>query len=268
MIELPAIRYLIADMDGVLWHGDQPLPPLVAFIDTLRRLRIPFVLATNNASKSVEEYQDKLSGFGVTVSAGEIMTSSMATAQYLKRHAPDARVYTIGEPGLVRELQRQDLTVLPHDKPAGATHVVVGWDRGLTYTKLMEACLLIRAGAAFIGTNPDVTYPSERGIIPGNGSILALLRAATDVEPLIIGKPQPEMMVQSMERMGGAVEHTATVGDRLNTDILGGQNAGLTTILVLSGVTSREQAAVDPIQADYVFQDIGDLAAALAEAQG
>ncbi len=233
------------------------------FFQAMRRMGTQFVLATNNASKTVEDYQEKLAQFGAQVQPHEIMTSPQATAVYLKRHSPDARIYAIGEPGLTLELERAGLAVVAQDRPEGATHVVVGWDRGLTYAKLADACLLIRAGATFIGTNPDVTYPSERGIVPGNGATLAALRAATDVEPIIIGKPEPEMLSLSMERMGGGPENTAVVGDRLNTDILGGQRAGLTTILVLSGVTSRDQLDTDPIRPDYVFEDVGELAQAL-----
>ena len=265
MIDLASIRNLIIDMDGVLWLGNQAMPGLPEFIDTLRSLGIRFVLATNNASKSGEEYVAKLAGFNTTIHPEEILTSPQATASYLAQHAPNARIYVIGEPGLVSELTRVGLTVVPPDRPAGATHVVVGWDRQLTYAKLVEACLLIRAGALFIGTNPDVTYPDARGIIPGNGATLAALRVATDVEPLIIGKPQPEMMIQAMQRLEATPENTAVLGDRLDTDILGGQRAGLTTLLVLSGVTSPEAALIDDIKADYMFLDIRDLAKTLTE---
>ncbi|HEY3290524.1 MAG TPA: HAD-IIA family hydrolase [Anaerolineae bacterium] len=260
MIELASVRNLIIDMDGVLWLGNSPMPGLPEFIATLRSLGIRFILATNNASRSGDEYIQKLAGFNTPINHAEILTSPQATAMYLSQHAPDARIYTIGEPGLTSELRERGLTVVPQDQPAGATHVVVGWDLNLTYAKLVEACLLIRAGAAFIGTNPDVTYPDARGIIPGNGATLALLRVATDVEPIIIGKPQPEMMVQSMLRLGSTPENTAVLGDRLNTDILGGKNAGLTTMLVLSGITTREELATDPIKPDYVFDDIRDVA--------
>lgn len=263
MIELASIRNLIIDMDGVLWLGNQPMPGLVDFIDTLRMLGLRFILATNNASKSGEEYVEKLSQFNTTVHLDEILTSPQATAAYLAQHAPDARIYVIGEPGLVSELTRKGLTVVSPDSPAGATHVVVGWDRHLTYTKLVEACLLIRAGATFIGTNPDVTYPDARGIIPGNGATLAALRAATDVEPIIVGKPQPEMMIQAMQRLGSTPADTAVLGDRLDTDILGGKNAGLTALLVLSGVTSHQTIEASAIKPDYVFEDIRDLAATL-----
>jgi 4-nitrophenyl phosphatase len=265
MIELASIRNLIIDMDGVLWLGNQPMPGLVDFVDTLRRLDIHFILATNNASKSGEEYVEKLAQFNTKIHLDEILTSPQATATYLAQYAPDARIYVIGEPGLVSELTRRGLSVVSPESPTGATHVVVGWDRNLTYAKLVEACLLIRAGATFIGTNPDVTYPDARGIIPGNGSTLAALRAATDVEPLIIGKPQPEMMLQAMQRLGSTPANTAVLGDRLDTDILGGQNAGLTALLVLSGVTSRANIETSPIKPDYVFEDIRELAARLLE---
>lgn len=265
MIPIKHIQHLIIDMDGVLWLGDQPLPALIPFFQTLRELNIRFILATNNASKSGDEYVAKLKKFGVDVALDEILTSPQATAMYLAQHAPSAKIFVIGEPGLAVELQAKGLQVV-NDAPATATHVVVGWDRTLSYAKLAEACLLIRAGATFIGTNPDVTYPDARGIVPGNGATLAALRVSTDVEPLIIGKPMPEMMVQSMARMGCTPATTAVIGDRLDTDILGGINAGLTTLLVLTGVTNAKAAETGDIHADYIFQDIGGIAAALRQA--
>ncbi|MFN4292618.1 MAG: HAD-IIA family hydrolase [Thermoflexales bacterium] len=264
-ISLAAIRHLIVDMDGVLWRGNQALPGMSRFFETARAWGIRFILATNNASKSGDEYLAKLRGFGVSVTLDEVLTSPQATAAYLAQHAPEARVFVIGEPGLAAELRAKGLQVV-NERPEQATHVVVGWDRTLTYDKLAEACLLIRRGAVFIGTNPDVTYPSERGIVPGNGATLAALRVSTGVEPLIIGKPQPEMMLQAMARMGGSPEDTAVVGDRLDTDILGGQNAGLTTMLVLTGVTSLNEARDGAIRPDYIFQDIGAVADALQQA--
>jgi 4-nitrophenyl phosphatase len=263
MIALQAIKHLIIDMDGVLWHGDRPMPALIPFFETLRAAGIRFVLATNNASRSGASYVEKLAGMGVAVALEEVLTSPQATALYLSRHAPGARVYMIGEPGLRVELEARGLRVVNDGDAQSATHVVVGIDRTLTYAKLAEACLLIRNGAAFIGTNPDVTFPGERGIVPGNGAALAALRVSTGVEPLIIGKPEPEMMLQSLARMGATVHDTAVIGDRLDTDILGGQRAGLTTLLVLSGVTTAADAQADAIKADYVFGDIGEIAEAV-----
>lgn len=265
MIPVKNIRNLIIDMDGVLWLGEQPMPALGSFFQTLRELGIRFILATNNASKSGDEYVAKLKKFDVDVAHEEILTSPQATALYLAQHAPAAKIFVIGEPGLAVELQAKGLSVV-NDAPQSATHVVVGWDRTLSYAKLAEACLLIRAGATFIGTNPDVTYPDARGIVPGNGATLAALRVSTDVEPLIIGKPMPEMMVQSMARMGSTPADTAVIGDRLDTDILGGINAGLTTMLVLSGVTNEKSAKESGIRADYMYQDIGEIAATLRQA--
>lgn len=263
-IPLTSIRNLIIDMDGVLWHGERPMPRLVEFFDTLRARGIKFVLATNNASRSGDEYVAKLAGMGVTVALEEVLTSPQATATYLAAHAPGARVFVVGERGLQTELEARGLKVVNDDAPPYvASHVVVGIDRTLTYAKLVEACLLIRGGATFVGTNPDVTYPGERGIIPGNGATLAALRVSTGVEPLIVGKPEPEMMIQAMARMGGTPADTAVIGDRLDTDILGGQRAGLTALLVLSGVTTRADAAKDPIKADYMYENIGAIVDAL-----
>ncbi len=263
-ISLDQVRHLVVDMDGVLWRGNHPSPALHEFFAVLRARNIGFVLATNNASKRADEYVAKLASFGVQVPREAVLTSPQATALYLAQHAPDARVFVLGTSSLMDELRAQGLSVV-NDMPdaAQATHVVVGLDPQLTYAKLAEACLLIRGGAAFIGTNPDRTFPGERGLVPGNGAILAALQAATDIEPLVIGKPQPEMMLQAMQRMGGSPADTLVIGDRLDTDILGGQRAGLTTCLVLSGVSTREEAERGPIRPDYIFEDIGAIAAAL-----
>lgn len=263
MIPFNGIRNLIIDMDGVLWRGEQPLPRLPEFFDTLRELGIRFVLATNNASKTGSQYVQRLLRFGAAISEAEVLTSPQATAAWLAASAPEARIFTIGEPGLTSELTRAGLTVLQPEDAQQATHVVVGIDREMNYAKLVEACLAIRAGAAFIGTNPDVTFPSERGIVPGNGATLAALEVSTGVKPIIVGKPQPEMMVQALARMGGDASNTAVLGDRLDTDILAGQNAGLPTILVLTGVSGREEAETGPIRPDVIFNDIGEVADAL-----
>ncbi len=263
MIRFNDIRNLIIDMDGVLWRGEQPMPRLPEFFDTLRELSVRFVLATNNASRTGNQYVQRLLRFGAAVTEDEVLTSPQATAAWLAAHAPGARIFTIGEPGLSSELTRAGLTVLQPDDAQQATHVVVGIDREMNYGKLVEACLAIRAGATFVGTNPDVTFPSERGIVPGNGATLAALEVSTGVKPIIVGKPQPEMMVQALARMGGNASNTAVLGDRLDTDILAGRNAGLPTILVLTGVSGRDEAEAGPIRPDFIFNDIGEVADAL-----
>jgi 4-nitrophenyl phosphatase len=256
---LAAIDNLIIDMDGVLYRGAEPLPGLADFFAFMRQRPLRFLLATNNATLTARRFADKLGGMGVTVSPDEILTSAQATALYIKKRVPPGtKVHIVGEEGLSESLRQAGLV----PTRGKADWVAAGLDRRLTYARLREATKLIRAGAAFIGTNPDLTYPSENHIIPGAGTVLAALQAATGQEPVIIGKPEPEMFKAALEQMGADPQRTATIGDRLETDILGGQRVGLLTILVLSGVTSPEQLAASAIQPDLVFQDIRELLAA------
>lgn len=256
MESLRDLRALIIDMDGVLWRGDTPLPGLIGLFDLLRERGLKFVLATNNASKTPEQYVGKLAGMGVAVTREEVLTSSIATAMYLKEIAPpDASAFTIGEDG-IREALKEAGFRLNAD---GSDYVVVGMDRGLTWDKLAQATLNIRAGAKFIGTNPDLTLPTERGITHGNGAILAALQAATGVMPTVIGKPEPIMFREAMALLGAAPAQTAALGDRLETDILGAIRAGISSVLVLSGVTGREELEGSSYQPDWVFDSILEL---------
>ncbi len=255
-------------MDGVLWHGETALPGLVELFDTMRRLGIGYVLATNNASKTVEQYTAKLARFGVTVEPERILTSSLATAGYLRGRYPiGASVYIVGDAGLhqaildngFRPIQLQELPAVG----SSVDVVVVGFTRHLTYGDLAAATLFIRRGAAFIGTNPDRTYPSEYGELPGAGAILASLEASTGQTPTVIGKPGGIMFAQALEQLHGRAADTAMVGDRLETDIAGARDAGLRTILLLSGVTTPDILAASAVQPDVVLQDIVALAAYL-----
>lgn len=268
---LAHIQNLILDMDGVLWRGETPMPGLADFFDTLRRLDIGCAMATNNAGKTAVMYTEKLARFGVDVAPEQIVTSSEATAAWLREEYPDgAVVYPVGEKGMHDALTAQGFTLLSEEEAAnGATAdvVVAGFNRHATYRLMAMGAHLINQGARFIGTNPDPSYPSEIGPLPGAGALLAFIQTGTGVEPGIIGKPGPIMFQQAIKRLDGTPETTAMVGDRLSTDILGGQNAGLTTILLLSGVT--KWADVDPhgIHPDYIFTDISDLAATLIKAK-
>ncbi len=262
---LSHIRGLVSDMDGVLWRGNQPMPGLIEFFDFLRRAGIRFVLATNNASRASREYVERLAGFGVQVAREEILCAAEATAEYLATTMPGAGVFVIGEPPLKNALAERGLTILP-EEAAQADCVVVGWDRNLSWKKLARATQLIRGGARFIGTNPDRTWPSEAGLLPGNGANLAFLQAATDVEPFIIGKPARTMFDQALARLGLEASAVAMLGDRLETDIEGGHNAGLATIFVCSGVSTREEAEQSPFKPDFIFEDISDLTRAWIEA--
>lgn len=255
----------IIDMDGVLWEGDRPMPGLVEFFQTLRERQIKFVLATNNASQTPEQYVGKLAGMGVTVARDEVLTSAQAAALYLRQESANgARVFAIGEDGVRQALAETGFT-LTGLYEVDAQFVVCGMDRGLSWDKLATATLNVRAGAKFIGTNPDVTFPTERGITHGNGAVLAAIQTATGVAPIIIGKPEPIMYQLAMTRLGVAPAETAAIGDRLETDILGAVRAGIRSVLVLSGVSSREQFAGLDYQPTWVMQDVREVTQALKD---
>ena len=252
----PLPRYLLTDMDGVLWRGQEPMPGLMDFFKFLREHSIRFVCATNNSSTTPEKIAARLQAFGTDVSPDEIVTSSIATADYLATMLPDgAKVYVIGMEGVRAALIDRGFEI-GEDR---AQAVVVGIDWNMTYNQLKRASLLVRAGAKFVGTNSDATFPSPEGIIPGAGSILAAIETATGVRPIVIGKPEPVLYQMAMKRMGARIEDTVALGDRLETDILGAVRIGLKSILVLSGVTTREQLAASDYQPDWVFEDITDL---------
>jgi 4-nitrophenyl phosphatase len=256
---LGSLRHLVIDMDGVLYRGGEAISGSADLIGFLRGQGIDFVLATNNATRTPRQFVEKLAGMGVEVHPDEVLTSALATAAYLTSIAPPGtRVFVVGMDGLQAALQEAGF-VLVDD---GAEFVVVGMDFTVCYERLAQATRQIRAGATFIGTNPDRTFPSERGIMPGAGSLLAFLEAATDVRPTVIGKPEAAMLEQALARMGAPPATAAILGDRLETDILAGQRAGMRTILVLSGVTDRALLAVSEIQPDLVFKDVAHLHAA------
>ncbi len=262
------LRALILDMDGVLWRGEQPIGDLPAVFQEIRRRGLQFTLATNNATLSVEQFREKLSRFGAEVEEAQILNSAGATAYTLQRRHPEGGpVYMIGESGLRQALESAGFSVLDgttSGSPEKPLAVVVGLDRALTYEKLMQAALLIRSGTPFIATNPDRTLPVPQGLIPGTGSILAALQAATDQEPLVIGKPMPVIYQVALERMGVGTEETLVVGDRLETDIAGAQQIGCRTALVLSGVATRAQAGSWSPPPDFLAADLAELLLALA----
>ncbi|MGD8624650.1 MAG: HAD-IIA family hydrolase [Anaerolineae bacterium] len=260
--KLRTIKHLIVDMDGVLYRGDELIPGTAEFITFLRQQGIAFALATNNSTMTPRQFVDKLAGMGVPITPEEVLTSALATAGHLAEIArPGARVFMVGQDGLRAALREKGFALVE----SGAEYVVAGMDFTICYERLAQATLQIRAGARFIGTNPDKTFPSERGIVPGAGSLLAFLQAATGVAPEVIGKPGTAMMAQALARMGARPEAAAVLGDRLETDILAGRRAGLATLLVLSGVTDRKLLANSQIQPDLVFDDVAHLHAAWKE---
>jgi 4-nitrophenyl phosphatase len=254
MRSLKEITHLIIDMDGVLYLGSKAMPSLCEFIDFLRTRSIRFILATNNSTRTPQEYVDKLAGMGVTVSPDEILVSGQATARYLAREYPrGTRAHVLGMPALKQALVEEGFTLADESVQL----VVASMDRNFNYQKLKLASLLIRGGARFIATNLDPTVPSEEGLLPGTGSVIAALELGSGVKPTAIGKPEPTMYQLAMEQMGAHPETTAAIGDRVDTDILGGKRAGLMTVCVLSGSSNRAEA--EAIEADLIFDDIAHL---------
>jgi 4-nitrophenyl phosphatase len=259
-----AIDHLIIDMDGVLWQGETPMPGLAGFFAGLEDSGFGFVLATNNATRTPEQYQEKLGRFGLAIPGWRIVNSAEATAGYLQSHFPaSSAVYVVGEAGLRQAIAGRGFVLAEADDP-GVTAVVVGLHRQVCYADLAAATLLIRGGAAFLGTNPDPSLPTERGQLPGAGALLAFLEAASGVRPTIIGKPGRALFEEALRRLQALPGQTAVVGDRLATDIAGGKAAGLATILLLSGVTLAADLANSAVQPDWVFSGIGELTANLA----
>ena len=238
------IKALILDMDGVLWRGSESIGDLPAIFKTIAARGLKVTLATNNSTRTLEQYLKKLAGFGLEIEPEQILSSSMATAALLKDAFPaGGDIYVLGHDGIVEALKAEGFRVFQEaDIPENTIAVVSGIDWQITYNKIANAATLIRNGAPFYATNPDKTFPTLNGLMPGAGTILAALEAASGVAPIVAGKPQPYILQLAMKRMGVKPEETLMVGDRLETDILGGQNAGCKTALVLSGVTSPETA--------------------------
>ena len=256
MSRLKEVEAFVIDMDGVLYRVDAPIPGAAQFLQALQQKGTPFLLLTNNSTLTPEMYVAKLSRMGIKVQPADILTSALATAGYLRANVPTgSRVYVIGEEGIF-DAVRNTGCVITDENPE---YVVVGFDRQISYEKLATATLAIRRGAKYVATNPDLTLPSEAGQLPGCGAILAAITAASGVAPLMIGKPQREMFDQAVEHLGSDRSTTAMVGDRIETDIVGAQNAGLLTVLLLSGASTQEEAARMEWPADFVFNDIGAL---------
>lgn len=260
MITLSDLRGFILDMDGVLYRGAEVRNGAREFLAFLQAQGIPYLLLTNNSLRTAEMYAARLARMGFDVPAERIMGSAEATASWLCERQPGARVMVIGGAGLEEALRRAGF-ILVADRPAD--FVVAGVDLGFTYEKARRATLAIRDGARLIGTNPDTTFPSEEGIVPGAGSILAMLEAATGQKPTIVGKPALPMMEEALQRIGTPAAQTAMVGDRPDTDILGGQRAGMPTIFIRGGVTSDAEYKASPLRPTWVFNDLADLLSAL-----
>lgn len=256
-IALCDLRGFIFDMDGVIYRGNIALPGAAGFVANLRRVGVPFLFLTNNSTTPADKVAARLTDMGIPATEADVLTSSEVTAATLAAEMPTARILVLGEEGVSRALIANGFVLTEDHQEADA--VVVGLDRRLTYARLCEAALAIRRGAAFIATNADRTLPTETGMIPGAGALVAALEAATDVKPRVIGKPSAGIFLHALGRLGTPAGLTAAIGDRPETDIVGGQRAGLRTIGVLTGAgTAAAFAGLHP-PADWIFPDLIEL---------
>ena len=255
-----SVKAIILDMDGVLWRDNEPIGNLPEIFSEIGMRGWQVSLATNNATRTINQYVEKLANFGVEVQENQIINSAQTAAIYLKKFFPQGgNVYCVGESALSNTILNEGFNISTKNVVA----VVVAMDRKLTYEKLVQATLLIRSGAKFIATNPDRTFPTPVGLVPGTGATLAALEAASEIKPVVVGKPAPEMYQIAMQRMGILPENTLVVGDRLETDIAGAQEIGCRSALVLSGVTSLQKAQAWKPALDWLATDLTSLLAQL-----
>ena len=259
MFNLNHYTAVLLDMDGVLYRGQMPLPGVNDMLALFARRAIAYACVTNNSTLTPAQYEAKLAAMGIAIPAAQVITSSVATRRYLEgieqRGTP---AYYIGMEGLREALFGDGYFIYDERHPQV---VVTGLDSGATYAKLKIAALAIRAGARFVGTNPDMTLPTEEGLVPGAGSIQALLTAATDVTPLVIGKPEPTMLHAAIEILHADPQRTLVIGDRLDTDIAGAAAAGLASALVLTGVSTMADLKHSALQPDSVYAGLPEIVA-------
>ncbi|RXJ01821.1 TIGR01457 family HAD-type hydrolase [Anaerobacillus alkaliphilus] len=245
--------YLI-DLDGTMYRGKERIDEAVDFVKELVKRNIPYLFVTNNSSKTCAQVADHLSEMGIPATDDQVFTTSLATAQYIAEEKQDAKIYMIGEEGLRDALEKQGFTIQDDD----VDYVIMGIDRDITYEKLAKACLAVRAGAKFISTNGDIALPTERGFMPGNGSLTSVVAVSTETAPIFIGKPESIIVNQALEVIGTPREKTVMVGDNYQTDIMAGINAKMDTIMVHTGVTSKEQLTTYTKQPTFSIHSLSE----------
>jgi len=234
--ELRNKQGVISDMDGVIYHGDRLIPGSEAFIEWLVHSEKRYLFLTNSSQRSPRELSQKLARLGVEVGEEHFYTSAMATAAFLRSQCLSGSAYVIGEPALANALYDAGFTMNDSDPD----YVVVGETSAYTYDRICHAVTLVNQGARLIGTNPDTTGPVEGGIVPATGALMAPIEMATGAKAYYIGKPNPVMMRAALQKVGCRREDTVIIGDRMDTDIVAGIEAGMDTVLVLTGVTTDQ----------------------------
>jgi 5'-nucleotidase len=249
------IRSWLMDMDGVLVREEHPIPGAAEFIARLRERDLPFLVLTNNSMYSRRDLAARLAASGLNVPEDAIWTSALATADFLDSQRPAGSAFAIGEAGLITALHTVGYTLTERDPD----YVVLGETRTYSFERIAQAIRLIVGGARFIATNPDPTGPTPDGPLPATGSVAALISRATGVEPYFVGKPNPLMMRSALNAIDAHSETTAMVGDRMDTDVVSGLEAGMYTVLVLTGSTRAEEAEAYPYRPSRIVDSIADL---------
>ena len=261
---MDTVNAFLLDLDGVLLRGMEPLPGAAEFIDTLHATGTPFLVMTNNATSTPDQVAGRLNKMGVAVTPDDVYSSALATVGWLQHRYPaGSRVLYVGETGLRVALAGGGFELV--DSHRDADVVVTALDRTITYARLAEAALAINAGCRFVATNPDRSIPTERGIEPGAGAIQAFLQATTGVAPTVIGKPETAFFTLAIERLGCSADETVMVGDRYDTDILGGARAGVRTMAVLTGISTAEELTTAEFPPTWLFADLVELLAAWSD---
>jgi len=249
------IHSWLMDMDGVLVHEAAALPGADRFLARLNELERPYLLLTNNSIYTRRDLAARLRASGLEVEEDAIWTSALATAGFLESQRPNGTAFVVGESGLTTALYQSGYTLTEKDPD----YVVLGETRTYSFERITQAIRLILAGSRFIATNPDPSGPSPSGPLPATGSVAALVTKATGVEPYFVGKPNPLMMRTALRKLEAHSADSFMVGDRMDTDILAGTEAGMRTILVLSGVSTRETVETFPFRPTYIFEDVGHI---------
>ena len=254
--ELREKKGFISDMDGVVYHGNRLLPGAAEFVDWLYRNNKNFLFLTNSSERSPKELQQKLARMGLDVSEDHFYTSALATAKFLSHQKPECSAYIIGATGLANALYDANITINDVDPD----YVIIGETTSYNYEMITKATQLVAKGARLIATNPDMTGPSENGIMPACKALTAPIELVTGKQAYSIGKPNPLMMRTALKILGVHSEDAVMIGDRMDTDIIVGMESGLTTALVLTGVTSREELPDYPYMPNIVLEGLGDIA--------
>ncbi|MCQ2374226.1 MAG: HAD-IIA family hydrolase [Phascolarctobacterium sp.] len=246
----------ISDMDGVIYHGNSILPGVKEFVDWLYKENKPFLFLTNSSERSPRELRQKLARMGLDVDESHFYTSALATANFLKEQSPGCSAYVIGAPGLVNALYDAGITM----NDVNPDYVVVDETDSYNYNMIIKAVQLVNKGARLVGTNPDMTGPSDMGIIPACQALIAPIALSTGKTPYYVGKPNPLMMRTGLKMLNVHSADAVMIGDRMDTDIVAGMESGLMTALVLSGVSTLENIKVFSYRPSIILNGVGDIA--------